>query len=252
MEKRDGIADRERLHFDRLAEQVGEAGTHRTTVAGLRRMRRRGRMVAALLGSYRDPHVLEIGSGAGAFSQFVLEERPRLQLVGCDVSPKCVEIANSRLKGKYRNAVFEVADCTKLRWNDKAFDCICGCSILHHLDVELALSECFRVLKPGGRIWFSEPNMMNPQIAIQKNVPFIKKWLEDTPEETAFFRWRIAGHVRAAGFIDIRVRPFDFLHPSLHGPLTGVFDVIGRVVERIPLLKEIAGSLVIQARKPNE
>ena len=31
--------------------------------------------------------------------------------------------------------------------------------------------------------------MLNPQIAIQKNIPWVKRKLGDSPDETAFFRW---------------------------------------------------------------
>lgn len=249
MKHNDEVAEREREHFDRLADEVGEAGTHRTTVAGIRRMRRRGRMIAKLLKEKQDPYALEIGAGAGAFSQFILEEAPELRLLVCDISPKCIDIAREKLSPKYQRASFEVADCTKLDHKDNTFDLVCGCSILHHLPLESTLAESFRILKPGGCIWFSEPNMMNPQIVIQKNVPFIKKWLEDTEDETAFFRWPMIRKLRAAGFQEISVRPFDFLHPSVPRPLVGFTEAFGQVIERIPVFNEIAGSLVIVGRK---
>ena len=40
--------------------------------------------------------------------------------------------------------------------------------------MDKSVSEIYRVLKPGGAIFFTEPNMMNPQIAIQKNISYIK------------------------------------------------------------------------------
>ena len=56
-------------------------------------------------------------------------------------------------------------------------------------EIEEALRDIYRVLKPGGTIYFTEPNMLNPQIAMQKNIPWIKRKLGDSPDETAFFRW---------------------------------------------------------------
>ena len=53
---------------------------------------------------------------------------------------------------------------------------------MHHLNVKKALVEFYRVLKPGGTIYFTEPNMLNPIIAVQKNIPFIKKLMGDTPD----------------------------------------------------------------------
>jgi len=39
--------------------------------------------------------------------------------------------------------------------------------------VAQALKEFARILKPGGGIMFTEPNMMNPQIALVKNIPAV-------------------------------------------------------------------------------
>lgn len=74
--------------------------------------------------------------------------------------------------------------------------------------------------------------------------------MEDTEDETAFFRRPMARALRDAGFTEIEVVPFDFLHPSIPGSLATFFETIGTVLEKIPILREIAGSLAIQARKP--
>ena len=67
-------------------------------------------------------------------------------------------------------------------------DSVVGSSVLHHLEVDAALKEIWRVLKPGGLVFFTEPNMMNPQIAVQENVPAIKERLGDSsPDETRSF-----------------------------------------------------------------
>ena len=91
--------------------------------------------------------------------------------------------------------------------------------------------------------------MLNPQIMIQKNVPIIKRWAGDTPSETAFFRWSLAGQFRAAGFRNVVVQPFDFLHPWLPDAWTGCMDSVGHTLEKTVLLREIAGSVYVHAEK---
>ena len=98
---------------------------------------------------------------------------------------------------------------------------------------------------------FTEPNMLNPQIFIQKNVPFIKKLMGDTPEETAFFKWKLSRELRESEFTDIRILPFDFLHPWTPGFLINGVDAAGKLFEKIPIIKEIAGSLLIKAKNEN-
>jgi len=112
-----------------------------------------------------------------------------------------------------------------------------------------AFKEIGRTLKKGGVIAFCEPNMVNPQLALQKNIPFIKRLMGDTPDETAFFRWRLKKFLKDRGFTDISVEPFDFLHPWVPKKMIGVVDRFGRFLERVPGLREIAGSLQIFARK---
>ena len=57
------------------------------------------------------------------------------------------------------------------------FQAVAGSSVLHHLEVEPSLRKLFDLLAPGGYLSFAEPNMLNPQILVQKNVPFVKRWL---------------------------------------------------------------------------
>lgn len=250
MEKRSGYEQRERDHFDRLAETIGETSSDRKTHAAALRMERRAEMLKDALRGFRDPRVLEIGAGAGAFTEFVLGEMPGLDLTACDLSPKCVELARARIGSRWPQVKFQVANVVSLEFADASFDCVCGCSILHHLPLRPALVELYRVLKPGGVLWFSEPNMLNPQIAIQKNVRVVGKWLDDTEDETAYFRWPLARELTAVGFTSARVRPFDFLHPGTPAGLLGVVGIVAKVAESIPMIRELAGSLVIEATRP--
>ncbi len=50
-------------------------------------------------------------------------------------------------------------------------------------------------------------------------------------------------------FKDIRIRNYDFLHPLTPDPLISLVEKISTVAEKIPILKEVSGSLVIYAKK---
>lgn len=246
MKKQPGYQHKEREHFDRLAAETGEIWWGSATEAGRQRLARRAEMVTALLGEFDDPRVLEVGCGTGAFSKALLERSPDLRLVGCDISPKSIEVTR-RECAEYARAEFHEADATAMDYEPGSFDAVVGNSILHHLPAESTLAQCYQVLAPGGVLWFSEPNMMNPQIALEKNVRFIGKMLQNTEDETAFFRWQMRRMLHDAGFGRVDVRPFDFLHPAVPAQLIDVVDRIGRMFERAPVVREIAGSLVIRA-----
>ena len=216
-----------------------------STPAGQRRAERRAGMLCEHGRFHRGERLLEIGCGTGLFTERV-RRATGADIVGTDISPELIEEARRRLP----DVTFRVENALHLSFPDGDFDAVYGSSILHHLEIEPALGEVRRVLRPGGRMVFAEPNMLNPQIFIQKNVPLIKRWLGDTPHETAFVRWSIAARLRRAGFTGVRVFPFDFLHPLTPRLLIALVSGLGAAAERGPILREIAGSCVMVARKP--
>jgi hypothetical protein len=92
--------------------------------------------------------------------------------------------------------------------------------------------------------------MLNPQIAIQKNISWIKRKKGDSPDETAFLSWYIYSLLYDAGFVDIRITSFDWLHPATPLKLVDAVDKIGFIFEKIPVIREFTGSLHICARRP--
>jgi hypothetical protein len=86
-------------------------------------------------------------------------------------------------------------------------------------------------------------------VALIKNVPLLKRKFGDSPDETAFFRWAIKKKLHYFGFMDVSVKPFDFMHPKIPSVFLNSAEKLTVIMERIPLLKEIAGSLLIQGRK---
>jgi len=189
--------------------------------------------------------VLELGCGAGYFTRELAQSGA--DIVAIDVSPELLEIARSNTSAP--NVRYENQNAYELSYPDSAFDSIVGSSVLHHLEIEAALREIYRVLKPNGTIYFTEPNMMNPQIAVQKNVAWVKRKLGDSPDETAFFRWPLKRLLEQTGYRDVRVDPFDFLHPKTLVRLIDGVNALGRFLESVPVISEFAGSLHIRAIK---
>ncbi len=110
---------------------------------------------------------LELGCGTGFFLL-------NLKLGGVldeghvtDLSPGMVEVA----KQNGRNLGFElegrVADAETLPYDDDTFDLVIGHAVLHHIpDLDQAMREVLRVLKPGGRFVFAgEPTAKGDVIA---------------------------------------------------------------------------------------
>jgi SAM-dependent methyltransferase len=67
-----------------------------------------------------------------------------------------------RRTGVEESVDFRLADPYATPFADDSFDIVIGASILHHLDLDRALAEIRRVLRPGGRGVFVEPLARNP------------------------------------------------------------------------------------------
>lgn len=219
-----------------------------STPAGKLRAERRLRLITEELRKKGVTKLLEIGSGTGVFTSSFC--RAGFDVYGIDISLDLLKKAKEK-DLSFKNMNLSAADAEKLPYRDGSFDAVTGVCVLHHLNIDPVLKEIKRVLKNGGVIIFSEPNMMNPQLMIQKNIKPIKRLriLGETEDETAFFRWEMKRKLKDIGFRDISVRPFDFLHPWTPEPLIGFVRRLGLCLEKIPVFREIAGSLFIYAVK---
>ena len=239
-------ADHEIIHGQKLASGDAEYMWGWGSPAGKVRAARRGRFIAQ--GAHLGPQsrVLEVGCGTGLFTEMFAHSGAKI--VAVDISPELLDQAQER--GLPTDQVEFLAK----RFEDcevhGPFQAVVGSSVLHHLEVEPSLRKIFDLLEPGGYLSFAEPNMLNPQIMIQKNIPFIKRWLNDSPDETAFVRWRLRALLEKIGFREVTITPYDWLHPYTPRPLIGLVNLMGKFVEIIPVLREFSGSLVIAARRP--
>jgi SAM-dependent methyltransferase len=231
-------------HGKKLSENNPEQTWGWGTPAGRIRAGRRARLISAAAGLRSGMRALEIGCGTGLFTEYFA--RSGAQIVALDISEEL--LAGARQRHLPETVTFVCSPFEALS-ADEPFDAVIGSSVLHHLDIESALGHIHRLLKPGGVMSFAEPNMLNPQIMIQKNIPWVKARLGDSPDETAFFRWRLAAQMRKIGFCDIEIIPLDWLHPAIPPGLIDFVQKAGGWFEKAPLLRELAGSLYIRGSR---
>jgi 2-polyprenyl-3-methyl-5-hydroxy-6-metoxy-1,4-benzoquinol methylase len=238
-------AEREIQHGRLLAESDPELTWGWGTPAGAVRARRRAELIAEGAGMRPRIRALEIGCGTGMFTEMFAATGA--QIVAVDISGELLEKARTRRlppdRIRFLQKRFE--ECAL----DGPFDAIVGSSILHHLDLREALPRIHTLLRPGGLMAFAEPNMLNPQIALQKNIPWLKRLLGDSPDETAFVRWSFRRRLLQAGFEAVIVTPFDWLHPATPASMIPLVSRIGLGLERVPILRELAGSLLIRGQR---
>ena len=113
------------------------------------------------------PRALEIGAGTGYFSLNLMQD-------GVIGAATCTDISPGMLETLERNAAelgleVETAACdaSELPFEDESFDLVLGHAVLHHLpDLDRAFAEFWRVLAPGGTLFFAgEPSRHGDRIA---------------------------------------------------------------------------------------
>jgi ubiquinone/menaquinone biosynthesis C-methylase UbiE len=114
------------------------------------------------LGGRLDPgaHALEIGCGTGHGIDLILNRFGAARVDGVDLDAGSLAKARRRWHGNSRVALVE-GSATDLRTTidaeDASYDAVFDFAIVHHIpDWRTALAEIGRVLRPGGRFYFSE------------------------------------------------------------------------------------------------
>lgn len=99
-------------------------------------------------------YILDVGCGDGAVGEYLFKNLG-VNVIGIDISKAAVKSA------KNRGITAQVFDVEKpLPFKDSTFDVVFwGDNIEHLFDPEKVTREIYRVLKPGGRLILSCPNM---------------------------------------------------------------------------------------------
>ena len=132
------------------------------------------------LGDVADKPVLDFGCGHGMAA--VVLARRGAQVTAFDLSPGYLHEARQRAAANGAAVQFVEADGERLPFGDGSFARIWGNAVLHHLDLQVAGSELYRVLSPGGIAVFCEPWAENPLLNwARRRLPYAAK--ERTPDE---------------------------------------------------------------------
>lgn len=215
------------------------------TPAGHLRAERRFQYLVKYGGIKKGGRVLELGCGTGVFTGKLADQG--IRLIAIDISMTLIKKAHNKLNGG--RVHFVVGDVENLPFKVGVFDSVVGISVLHHLSLDIACKGIYTILKKGGKAAFSEPNMVNPQIYLQKNIPYLKSLLGDSPDELAYTRWQIKKTLLDSGFRNNHIFLFDFLHPLIKPAWISFVDKLGGYLERVPIIREIAGSVFFAGEK---
>ncbi|MGW1372956.1 class I SAM-dependent methyltransferase [Streptomyces sp. NPDC002446] len=127
--------------------------------SGAARSRRQARLLARALGpvrSARPATVLDVGCGDGSAAATAAEVLAGHRLIGVDWSQDALRRAQPRIPSVVRGELTDGG----LPFADGAADAVLFSEVVEHLvDPDAALDELRRVLRPGGHLMLSTPNL---------------------------------------------------------------------------------------------
>jgi ubiquinone/menaquinone biosynthesis C-methylase UbiE len=182
--------------------------------------------------------VLDFGCGSGTSS--VETARFAGHVTGIDISPEAVRLAQERAQalGLAHRAKFIVMDAEALTFAPNSFDVVSVRGVLHHMDLDAALTQIRRVLAPGGKAIFLEALANNPIIhAYRRRTPHLRTaWetehilrFEDSVRMRKYFhRVEVRSfHLAVLAAVPLRKTP-------LFKPARAVLDAVDGAILRVP------------------
>jgi SAM-dependent methyltransferase len=177
---------------------------------------------------------------------------------GIDISPEGIENArkNAEKLGVSERCEFQVMDGENMSFKDNTFDLGVEYGALHHVELDRALSELARVIKPDGEMVCVEALRHNPLIHwYRRRTPHLRT------------EWEVE-HILGVESLDVMRKYFKnvkvrFFHLSVLGlvplrksvlfpPLLQVFNVIDRVLLSTKTVGKYGWIMIVELGNPRK
>jgi len=122
----------------------------------------------SMIGDLHNKKILEYGCGEGWTTAELVAMGGTID--SFDISSIAIEHAKKYLtqRDMIQRCRIKKMAAEKLEYADESFDLVTGFAILHHLNLDKALPELYRVMKNGGKAFFAEPLGTNPIIKLYR------------------------------------------------------------------------------------
>lgn len=168
------------------------------------------------LGDISDKTVLDLACGNGEISVWLAKNGA--DVYGVDISDECIKVCQKRseVNGVSNRTHFFVAPSESTGFADNFFDAIYINVALHHFEIDQALKEFLRILKPGGMLVAVEPLAFSKIIQKIRESKLVTKFypvFKETPTERILLQDDL--DLIKKYFGNIQYRPFRIFNPFI-------------------------------------
>lgn len=149
---------------------------------------------------------LDIGCGPGWLAIHGASGKADLDVIGIDTSSTMISLADTNKAGRL-NVTFRKMDGADIIYPKETFELVTAVQVAHHwTDTAKVLSECHRVLKPGGKLYIYEADpegeipseWLNRRGIWPPDAVLRRRWSENGMDQTKWNALRSA--VESSGF----------------------------------------------------
>jgi ubiquinone/menaquinone biosynthesis C-methylase UbiE len=183
--------------------------------------------------------ILELAAGTGRVTRVLAEQYPDTEITATDLNPGMLSLAKKIVLSP--RIKWNIVDACDIPYDDNTFDVIiCQFGIMFFPDKPKAVSEAYRVLKPGGTIIFNTwDSLQNNRICQIADEVVKSVFTEDPPQFyhipfSMYIPEEITGLMQNAGFKDVKVE-----HKNIEGFSDSPENAVKAFTEGNPIYLQI-------------
>ncbi len=197
-----------------------------------------------LLNIQKGSVVLDLGCGTGYASLINNTiSKNKIKVISTDISKVECIMGKKHAKGIGRYQEFIVSDASNLPFKDDSFDSAYCIGVLHHiLEYRNVLKEMSRISK---KFCCVEPNAMNPARRLFQRTEIAKK----AGDTRSFHMKDLKNDFISFGLKNIKCKRINCIYPIAEGKALDIMIRMEPIVEKIPVLNLISGSVAVYGEK---
>jgi dolichol-phosphate mannosyltransferase len=187
--------------------------------------------------------ILELGCGGGVFTSKLVDTTRN----ECPITAVTFDLNASKPAHLPKNVEFVALSTIPGQLKDRKFDFIVAHDILDKRSGGWLLHTIYDLLEPGGQVLFYESNPWNVILKLRRTVAYLAGHKDP---RLLLSRAELYELLSEVGFTRIFAAFNDFVYAPLSRRLVWMLRNLSIVLENIPGVRTLAGSIILHAQKP--